>query len=319
MASRKRARPWKEEVKDLFAMNRGERRAFAVLIALCLVGAAWVTWEQWIRPRTLADQQQLEVLWWDMQDTTREGLSVAATQELQLFKFDPNGLPSEQWMALGLSERQAASIHRFEARGGKFRSKRDLARMYVVDPDLYAQWEPYIQLPAERPRPPRAERAGRERWPQDSARRAYGGSPRPRWEDAPVEINGADSAALVAVRGVGPSFARGIIGYRERLGGFISLDQLSEVYILRDKPEAVEQLRGKLTVDASLVRRIPLNACTVEELGPHPYAGWKLARALIAYREHHGPFADVAAITNCVLVTDSIRDRLAPYLIAEGE
>ena len=71
MARRQRARPWKEELKDLFAMHRGDRRAFAVLLSLCLIGAGWVTWEQWLRPRTLADKEQLEVAWWGMQDTTQ--------------------------------------------------------------------------------------------------------------------------------------------------------------------------------------------------------------------------------------------------------
>src|SRR5690606_29059252 len=145
----------------------------------------------------------------------------------------------------------------------------------------------------------RTPRPERDRWPRDSTRRAYADSPKQyeRWKDEPVEINGADSVALVAVRGVGPAFARSIIRYRERLGGFISLDQLSEIYILRDKPEAVEQLREKFILDTTMVRRIPLNGCTVEDLGPHPYAGWKVARALIAYRDHHGPYPHVAAIS----------------------
>ena len=55
-------------------------------------------------------------------------------------------------------------------------------------------------------------------------------------------------------------------------------------------------------------------SCTVEELGPHPYMGWKVAKALVAYRDVHGPFRQLADITGCVLVTDSIRDRMLPYL-----
>jgi DNA uptake protein ComE-like DNA-binding protein len=62
---------------------------------------------------------------------------------------------------------------------------------------------------------------------------------------------------------------------------------------------------------------IHLNSCTVEDLGPHPYAGWKLAKVLVAYRRQHGPFPTIDAITGCLLVTDSIRDRLGPYLTLE--
>ncbi|MGB3869313.1 MAG: helix-hairpin-helix domain-containing protein [Flavobacteriales bacterium] len=322
MARRRRARPWREELKDLFAMDKGDRSAFVVLLSLCLIAAAWVTWEQWIRPRTLMDQQHLEMVWWNLQDTTADGQRIPdnSSDDIRLFKFDPNGLPVERWVDLGLSEKQAAALHRYEERGGMFRTKRDLAKMRVVDPHLFAQWEPYIQLPDSLPRKQRTTYAGQSQWTRDTGRWATGDGPRyaERERDLPVEINGADSAALVAVRGIGPAFARSIIKYRDRLGGFASLDQLSEVYILKDKPEAVEMLREKLIVDPSLVKRIPLNTCTVDELGPHPYINWKVAKALIAYRDLHGPFADMAAISNCILMTDSIQVRLAPYLLIEN-
>ena len=61
----------------------------------------------------------------------------------------------------------------------------------------------------------------------------------------------------------------------------------------------------------------PIASLTAEELGPHPYGGWKVAKALVAYRKQHGPFKTVADIKGCVLVTDSVYRKLAPYLSAE--
>lgn len=318
---RRHNRPWKERLKDLFAMHRGERRAFAVLVGLCIIAAGWVTWEQWIRPPLLADREQLQVVWASMMDSTKqdERRPANAEDDIRLFAFNPNGLPIEQWVALGLSERQAASIHRYEAHGGRFRTRSDLARMRVVDPDLYARWEPFIQLPDSLTRRGGDHRQGPGRQqpysPVEGEQRPDAeAKSRAAQEEDPVELNTADSAALVAVRGIGPSFARAILRYRERLGGFHSLDQLAEVYILRDKPDAVQRLKQVLTLDPAAVKRIPINSCTVEELGPHPYMGWKVAKALVAYRDVHGPFRQLTDITGCVLVTDSIRDRMLPYL-----
>lgn len=319
MARQYRKRPWKEELKDFFAMHKGERRAFTVLMGLCLAAAAWVTWEQWIRPPLLADSETINVVWRSMQDTTdqRPPPAERTLEDLHLFNFDPNKLPVEQWVLLGLTERQAASIHRYEARGGRFHTKADLARMRVVDPDLFAQWEPYIQLPEMLPRDDRPARAARGPWPEDSAR-ARSGHYAAKAHAGPLELNAADSAALVAVQGIGPAFARSILRYRERLGGFTSLDQLAEVPILRDKPDAVQTLKAKLRVDGSLVRIIPLNSCTADDLGRHPYMGWKAAKALMAYRQQHGPFKQVDDIRGCVLVTDSMRLRMGPYLTVGG-
>lgn len=315
MARRRQHRNWREEFKDLFAMHKGERSAFVIVLALCLVAAAWVTWEQWIRPPMLADREAIRVVWASMRDSTgrAEDRRQQPEDEVRLFRFDPNGLPTDQWLLLGLSERQAASIHRYESRGGRFRTKADLARMRVIDPDLFARWEPYILLPDQLPSGKAPHEAKPGKWPDDSS-----GTRRP-WPDnrgatSLVELNKADSTALVAVRGIGPAFARSILRYRDRLGGYTSLNQLQEVPILRNKPDAVFELKSRLTVDPSLARTFNLNTCTVEELGPHPYMGWKVARALLAYRDQHGPFRTVDEISGCVLVTDSIRLRMAAYL-----
>lgn len=295
-------------------MHRAERRGFMALVLGCVVAAAWVTWEQWLRPMPPSTLQHVSVqvgAWEPQRDQRGASGPDRAEREVRLFPFDPNRLPVEQWVALGLSERQAAAIHAYEKAGGRFRSKRDLARMRVVDPELFARWSSYIQLPdslpANGPGPgPEASGTG------EGGRPAWTIRPDPR----PVEINTADSIALVSVPGIGPAFAKGLIKYREKLGGYHSLDQLGEVYVLRDKPDAVARIRERLVVDTLMVRRMPVNTVTVEELAAHPYAGWRVAKALVAYRGQHGPFRDVAAIKGCALVSDSLFRKLAPYLSA---
>ncbi len=294
-------------------MHRAERRGFLLLLTFCLAAAAWVTWEQWLRP---ADPATLRTLTaavgpWEEERPDRNGTVASGERALRLFPFDPNGLPVEQWVALGLSERQAGAIHAYERAGGRFRSKRDLARMRVVDTTLFARWRPYIQLPDSL--------APRGAWPDHLADKGPGDETWPSRTTrtlSTLELNSADSTALVAVPGIGPAFAKGLLKYRDKLGGYRSLDQLEEVYVLRDKPDAVARLRERLVVDSLMVHRIPVNTATVEELAAHPYAGWKVAKALVAYRGQHGPFREVAAIKGCALVTDSVFRKLAPYLTA---
>jgi competence protein ComEA len=220
-------------------------------------------------------------------------------------------------VTLGLSERQAAAIHRYEAKGGRFRTKDDVARMHVVDPELFARWKPFILLPDSFERKAFAHGA---RYPEHDNRDSTTIRFPERSRSAPravVEVNTADTNALIALRGIGPAFARGIVKFRDRLGGFHNLDQLAEVYILRDKPDVLADLKSRLLLDTLMVRRFPLNTVTADELGPHPYAGWKVAKALVAYRKQHGPFRTVADIKGCVLVTDSVYRKLAPYLSVE--
>jgi DNA uptake protein ComE-like DNA-binding protein len=38
---------------------------------------------------------------------------------------------------------------------------------------------------------------------------------------------------------------------------------------------------------------------------------------LIAYRGQHGPFTELEGIKECAVITDSLYQRLAPYLMLE--
>lgn len=297
-------------------MHRGERRAFAVLLVACLLAAGWITYEQWWRPLHPQPMAGAEVAWLALEEEQRADSVHTFTARSQrvphLFAFDPNTLALAQWQDLGLSPRQAAAVQRFQAHGGRFRTKRDVARMRVVDPALFAQWEPFIQLPDSLP-----ARSPAGTGLADAAVGTAHTATFERAAPAQVEVNTADTLRLQEVNGIGPAFARGIVKYRDRLGGFYSLEQLNEVYVLRDKPDAVVRLKERLLLDPRMVRRFPVNSVTAEELGPHPYAGWKVAKALVAYRKQHGPFHALEDIKGCALVTDSVYHRLVPYLIME--
>ena len=68
-------------------------------------------------------------------------------------------------------------------------------------------------------------------------------------QKAQIDINGCDSAALVALPGIGPVLSARIIKYRKLLGGFASVEQLKEVYGLPE--ETYEMIKGRLYADSS--------------------------------------------------------------------
>ncbi len=307
-------------LQDLLDLHSGERNAIVVLFLFLLGAMAYVVHQQWFAPRKVPDlvvyEQKLEE-WRTDREARKTGPVARAGKPVvdSLFPFDPNGLSAEDWVRLGLTSRQAEAVHRYEEAGGRFRTKKDVARLFVVDEELYEAWEPFIQLPdrtERRSRPPaKAERATRSKAPEVPVAPATAAvAPA---SAGPLEVNAADSAALVALRGIGPSFARGILGYRNMLGGYVSIEQLSEVYVLRDKPDALARVRELLVVDPTLVRRIDVNTASVDELAAHPYVDRNLAKVLVAYREQHGPYANVEAVQQCRLIDPPLFRKLAPY------
>ena len=165
---------------------------------------------------------------------------------VESFRFDPNTVTLEELQRLGLSERQAASIENYRSKGGRFHSKADFQKMYVVSDTLYARLEPYIDIPK-------------------------------------LELNGADSTALVSLRGIGPYYAHKIMDYRARLGGFWQKEQLLEIDGL--DAERYAGFADEVTVDPAKVRRLDLWHDPDSILARHPYLGPKGARSVVRYRE----------------------------------
>lgn len=106
-----------------------------------------------------------------------------------------------------------------------------------------------------------------------------------------VDINKADTALLVKLSGIGIVLAQRIVEYREKLGGFVSLHQLSEVAGVTT--QWVEANKDYLIVDATLVRKVPINMQGVEKLRKHPYISFYLAKEIVERRRIRGKFTSL--------------------------
>ena len=130
-----------------------------------------------------------------------------------------------------------------------------------------------------------------------------------------VDINTADSLELCSLYGIGPILSERIVKYREKLGGFVSLDQVNEVYGI--KPETYMKIESSLQITDSSVVKLNINQCSVEELKGHPYFSWNLSNAIVNYRLQHGPYISIEKIKSIHLVNDKIYRKIAPYLTIE--
>lgn len=130
--------------------------------------------------------------------------------------------------------------------------------------------------------------------------------------DQPFDINRADSAGLLPLPGIGPVFAGRIIKYRNLLGGFVSVDQLREVYGM---PEAtLDMIRDRILVDTSAIDKMQLNRITFSELLRHPYLDYEQVKALVNYREFKGNIQSISELQTNFILADSVLKRVLPYL-----
>ena len=165
-------------------------------------------------------------------------------RQVESFRFNPNTASVEELQRLGFSLKQAQAIEHYRNKGGRFRRKSDFAKSFVVSDSVFRRLEPYIDIPK-------------------------------------LDINLADSAAFDTLPGIGGWFARQMIEYRERLGGYSYPEQLME--IRNFDREKFDKLSDLIFISPQTAVPYPLWTLPEDELKRHPYIG-SSAHGIVLFR-----------------------------------
>lgn len=130
-------------------------------------------------------------------------------------------------------------------------------------------------------------------------------------QQAMLDLNAVDSAALEALPRVGAGLAGRIVRYRESLGGFVSTAQLAEVWGIY--PDQLDALLPRFEVHPGGQRQLCADTSSWHAMRRHPYIGPDGARAIERYRKHH-PLASVEDLAASPAIGDSLLAKWKPYL-----
>ena len=115
--------------------------------------------------------------------------------------------------------------------------------------------------------------------------------------------------------GIGPVLSKRIVSFRQKLGGFYSVDQVAETYNLPDS--TFEKIKKYLLPGSKAIKKININSATIEELKAHPYINYSVANAIFQYRQQHGKFNSIDDLKKIVSIDDQLLQKIAPYLSIE--
>ena len=217
---------------------------------------------------------------------------------LNLFVFDPNTITNQQLQQLGFNKKTAQTFLKFRDRGFVFKEKIDLKKVYGISDNFYSKLEPYIIIENKN------SAANLNSNKSESNITASANK-----NQTKVELNTADSLTLLDINGIGPSFAKRILKYRSLLGGFISVEQLKEVYGFTD--EMFEKIKPNVTVNAELIKKINLNKDDFKSINKHPYLSYELTKTLFDWRKKT---VITAVNLKDIINDDQAYNKLMPYI-----
>jgi DNA uptake protein ComE-like DNA-binding protein len=226
-----------------------------------------------------------------------------AEMTFELFEFDPNTVSKEDLKRLGLSKRAVNVMINYRKKGGTFRKREDLSKIYGITEDDFERLFPYIKIPEKEPNVTFASI-------ETSA------IPKSYENTAPVkiEINTASPEEWQQLRGIGPYYSKNICWFRDKLGGFVSIEQIAETNKLPDS--TFQNIKPFLLLNQP-VKKIDLNAASAKDFAVHPYLKWSQANAIVKYRDQHGNFTNIDQLENIKILDKQTLYRIKPYLRVE--
>ena len=233
-------------------------------------------------------------------DTSR--VSTTRRSEAKLFRFDPNTLPVSGWRQLGVRDKTIQTIMNYRNKGGSFKSAEDLQRIYGLPGKDYERLAPFVTIHSN---------------PGEKIPAAINSELKSQDEELPasyfvLDINTADTSAFIRLPGIGSKLAARIVNFRNKLGGFYSIQQVGETFGLPDS--TFQRIKPYLRADDTIVKKFDVNTASVDELKTHPYIKWQIANAIIAYRQEHGPFTKIEDIRKIMVISGDDYKRIVPYL-----
>lgn len=221
----------------------------------------------------------------------------AGNLELSIFHPMKDGI--KELKAKGVPPRVAHTLMNFREKGGSFVYKEDLKKLYVVDEAIYSSLEPFIDLP-HKPLTARDTTYYKKKEKKETAPQAR------------LALNTATKEELEALPGIGDYYSRQITEYRDKLGGFTSIEQLYEVYKMRE--ETVLLLKESVVLSDKEVTKIDVNKASFKVLVAHPYLSYNQVKAIVSYREQHGEIKSIEEFENLHIFRGKDISRLLPYL-----
>ena len=302
----------KRIIKDYFTFSKKERVAVVMLLLLIAFFIAIpyfypVKSGPPVINKTLLDFVERSKTRLTKKDSVTENTSPIYTSQepvaishAAVFAFDPNTISANDWKRLGLTDKTIRTILNYRSKGGKFRSPEDIRKIWGMRKEDADRLIPFVRM-------------------EETASTPFTENRTPKSKNAkfpiPIDINTATPDDWKSLPGIGEVLANRIIKFREKAGGFSSIEQVKKTYGINDSVFGVISPFLKLNQDN--IPKININTVSAYELRMRTGIADAQARAIILYRNQYGPFKTVTDLKKIVFLTDSVYQRIVMYCQVE--
>jgi DNA uptake protein ComE-like DNA-binding protein len=225
--------------------------------------------------------------------------NLPANTNVKLFAFNPNTIDAAGWKRLGLRDKTINTIINYRNKGGKFRKPEDLKKIWGMRPQEAERLIPFINITTAEP--------------QTSFKKtANNNSTSVQNTITIIDINTATPEQMKSLPGMDYRMPYRILGYRDKLGGFYSVDQIKETYGITDS--MFQSIKPYIKIDNKNIIQLNINTASDYELSNHPYIGKDIGKAIFIYRQQHGNYQTVSDLKKIIFLREEAFQKMLPYV-----
>lgn len=259
--------------RTIFSFSIGQKRGLLLLFSIVLVLQCVYFFVDFRLEKERLPPQDWLVL---QKEIDALKLEQPATS-YQIHPYNPNFITDFKGYKLGMKPNEIQRLLAFRKTGKYVNSAQEFQVVTGISDSLLRVMRPYFKFPDWVTHPEHKKFDAHKNW-----------NTFPKKEAIIVkDINSATKEDLMAVYGIGDVISDRILQQKSVLGGFVSMDQMEDVWGV--SPDVVQKLRDRFTVSsATAVKKININTATIKELGAFPYFKYPISKNIVVFRSMNG-------------------------------
>lgn len=204
----------------------------------------------------------------------------------KMYPFNPNFITDYKGYKLGMSVSEIDRLIAFRKQNKYVNSPQEFQAVTKVSDSLLNVISPYFKFPDWLNN--KKEFKEYKKYPNTAFAK--------KEKIAIIDINKATKEDLIKIYGIGEAISIRILKFKESLGGFVSMEQMNDVWGL--SPEVIENLNTHFKVSAlPKLKKIDINNASIKELSEFPYFKYPISKNIVTFRSMNGDFKNIDDLT----------------------
>lgn len=267
-------------LRTYFTFSGSQRSGLLILFAIIVAMQCCYYFIDFTIPEDNSTEKQQ---WLSLQPKIDSLKRVKAEYVPKTYPFNPNFITDFKGYRLGMSVDEIDRLLAFRKENRYVNSAKEFQMVTKVSDSLLHAISPYFKFP---------DWVKNKRDKPVFANRVY----EKKEKIVLLDINQATAEDLIKIYGIGPALSERILKMRGMLGGFVSMEQMGDVWGL--SPEVIENLNKHFKVaELPNIKKIAVNNASMKELSQFPYFRYPLSKDIVTYRSMNGGIKNAEDLT----------------------